>query len=375
MDFSFSDDQNAIRELAAQILRDGSAPERLRALEKRVAAGETERFDPALWRAAGEAGLIGLAIPEAQGGGGQGFLELALVVEQLGRTTAPIPYLESALLCALPLAEFGSKAQRERWLPQLATGEAIGTAALLDAQADAPTRARKQGTGWKLSGAKLCVPAGQLAQLVLVPAALPDGRESVFLVEAASAGLRATALPTTSSQPEAKLAFDDLALPAGALLGGEGQGAEIRAWLELRATAALCALASGVCEEALRRTAEFSKTRKQFDQPIAMFQAVGHREADAFIDTEAVRLTAWQACWRIAEGLPAEDQVAIAKFWAAEGGQRVVHAAQHIHGGIGVDREYPVHRYFLYAKQLELTLGGATPQLVRLGRRIAEAAT
>ena len=102
-----------------------------------------------------------------------------------------------------------------------------------------------------------------------------------------------------------------------------------------------------------------------------MFQAVGHRAADAYIDTEAVRLAAWQAAWRLAEGLPAAREVAIAKYWASEGGNRVVHAAQHLHGGVGVDREYPLHRYFLMARQLELTLGGATEQLLRLGELIA----
>jgi alkylation response protein AidB-like acyl-CoA dehydrogenase len=108
-------------------------------------------------------------------------------------------------------------------------------------------------------------------------------------------------------------------------------------------------------------------TRKQFDRPIASFQAVGQRAADAYVDTEAVGITARQVAWRLSAGLPAEEQVAIAKFWAAEGGQRVVHAAQHIHGGLGVDRTYPLHRYFLAAKQIELTLGGATANLLRLG--------
>ena len=141
--------------------------------------------------------------------------------------------------------------------------------------------------------------------------------------------------------------------------------------MDRRATAAQCCLAAGVCAEALDLTAEYTKARKQFDQPIATFQAVGQRAADAYIDTEAVRLTALQAAWRISEGLPAETEVAAAKFWAAEGGQRVVHAAQHLHGGMGVDRDYPLHRYFLYAKQLELSLGGATRQLLALGEILA----
>ena len=141
---------------------------------------------------------------------------------------------------------------------------------------------------------------------------------------------------------------------------------------ELSVEKAECDLGLGACEQALELTKEYAKTRKQFDQPIAMFQAVGQRAADAYIDTEGIRLTALQAAWRIAEGLPAAPQVAVAKIWAAEAGQRIVHTAQHLHGGIGVDREYPLHRYFLYAKQLELTLGGATQQLRRLGRMLAD---
>jgi alkylation response protein AidB-like acyl-CoA dehydrogenase len=129
---------------------------------------------------------------------------------------------------------------------------------------------------------------------------------------------------------------------------------------------------AGLCDAAVRLTADYAKERVQFERPIATFQAVGQRVADARIDAEGVRLTAWQAAWRLDAGLPAAEQVAAAKYWAAEGGQRVVHAAQHVHGGVGVDRDYPLHRYFLTAKQLELDLGGAAVSLVRLGRILAE---
>jgi alkylation response protein AidB-like acyl-CoA dehydrogenase len=129
---------------------------------------------------------------------------------------------------------------------------------------------------------------------------------------------------------------------------------------------------AGVTRRALDLTAQYTKERKQFDRVIASFQAVSQRAGDAYIDTEAVRLTAWQAAWRLDAGLPAAAEVATAAFWAADAGQRVVHAAVHLHGGVGVDRSYPLHRCFLWAKQLELALGGATPSLVRLGRLLAD---
>jgi len=368
MDFAYSDEQQAAIELARQILGDHATPQRLRALEQSGAP----RFDRALWAKLAEAGLIAAGVPGAEGGAGLGFLTVAGILEQTGRTLAPVPLLETAVLGALPLAEFGSAAQREAWLPRAGRGEAVLTAALVEPHRDpaAPdTRAVRDGAAFRLSGRKLCVPAGPIADLVLVPAALEGGGVGVFLVESGTRGVTHTPLRTTSAEPESLLELDGA---SGALLGRQDQGAEIVAWLELRATAALCAFATGLTSEALRLTAEYVKTRKQFDQPIATFQAVAQRAADAFIDTEAVRLTALQAAWRIDAGLPAEAAVAAAKVWAASGGARVVRAAQHLHGGVGVDREYALHRYYVFARRLELTLGGATQQLRRLGRLIAD---
>jgi alkylation response protein AidB-like acyl-CoA dehydrogenase len=207
---------------------------------------------------------------------------------------------------------------------------------------------------------------------VLVPASAgDDGTIVVLIVDPTAKGVTRERQDTTSGIPEARLELDGVQVAASDVLGGPASGAEIVDWIVERATAALCSIATGVCEQALKMTAEYTKTREQFDRPIATFQAVGQRAADAYIDTEAIRLTALQAAWRLEEGLPAAAEVAVAKFWAADGGQRVVHAAQHLHGGIGVDRDYPLHRYFLWAKELELTLGGATPQLLKLGEILA----
>jgi len=371
VDFSFSDEQQAFAELAGQILTDRCSPERLKALE----TGGGPRFDRELWRELADAGLLGIAIPEAYGGADQGFFELALVIEQVGRRTAPVPLVETLVLGALPIAEFGSDAQKEAWLPAVVDGRAILTAALIEEGADPEcpaTTATRAGDGWRLQGRKICVPAGPLAQRILVPATLDDGAVALFLVDPAAPGVTTLPLETTSGQPEASLELSGVQVGHSDLLGDVARGGEILSWMRERATAALCSLALGVCEEALRLTAEYTKSRKQFGQAIATFQAVGQRQADAYVDTEAIRLTSWQAAWRIARGMPASTQVAIAKYWAAAGGQRVVHTAAHQHGGAGVDRDYPLHRYFLYAKQLELSLGGATRQLLHVGKVIAD---
>jgi acyl-CoA dehydrogenase len=369
VDFSFSEEQNDLQGLVKQIFEGELTHERL----KEVEAGD-EQFDRELWGKLAEAGVLGISLPEDVGGGGYGFLEAAIVLEQVGRTVAPIPFLETIVLGALPIAEFGTAEQRKAILPGVASGETVLTAALVEPGNPDPlapaTTARRDGDGWVLSGVKTCIPAGTVADRVLVPASSPDGIV-IAVVDPAAGGVTRERQITTSGRLEAQLTLTDVRVADCDIVGSPQRGAEILAWTVERATAALCTIAIGVCEEALRMTAEYTKTREQFERPIATFQAVGQRAADAYIDTEAVRLTAWQAAWRLGEGLPATAEVAVAKFWASEGGQRVVHAAQHLHGGMGVDRDYPLFRYFLLAKQLELTLGGATPQLLKLGAILA----
>ena len=370
MDFSFTEEQEATRDLAGQILSDRVTQVRLKAVE-----AEGSGFDRDTWGELAKAGLLGVALPERAGGSGLGFVALCGLLEEVGRAVAPVPVLASVVLGALPVAEFGTDAQCDALLPGVASGDTVLTAALVEPGAEPArptTTATADGDGWRLDGEKSCVPAGLVADRVLVPATVSgEGGVVVLVVDPASDGVTRERQDTTTGIPEARFTFDGARVVSTEVLGEAGSGAAIAEWIVERATAALCAVATGVCEAALRMTAEYTKTREQFERPIATFQAVGQRAADAFIDTEAVRLTALQAAWRIEEGLPAAAEVAVAKFWAAEGGQRVVHAAQHLHGGIGVDRDYPLHRYFLWAKHLELTLGGATPQLLKLGAILA----
>ena len=305
MDWSFDESQSAVRELAGQILGDGKG-----------------------WAELCAAGLVGLPWS-----GDAGFLEAALVAEQVGRHTAEVPFIWS-VAAGMAIAEFGSEAQRGAWLDRIADGSATVTCALAS-----PTGS--------------CVPWGVEADAIV--AATREG--GLVLTTARSS----TPLLTTSGLPEADVELDD----GEPLAGGSAD------WLRERATALLCMTMAGVCQRAVELTAEYTTTRQQFDKPIASFQAVGQRAADAYVDTQAVTLTALQAAWRLSEDQPAEREVAIAKFWSSDGGQRVVHAAQHLHGGMGVDRSYPLHRYFLWAKHLELTLGGATEQLRRRGAALA----
>jgi len=384
MDFSYSEEQEAVRELSGRIFGERSTHERLKAIE--TAAADEGPFDRDLWRELAEAGLLGIALGEDVGGAGLDFVAACLVAEAAGRTAAYVPVVETMVYGAAPIERFGTPGQRTAWLPGVSTGETILTAALAELATDvilpggtAPaTSATVQPDGSVvLEGTKACVPAAFVATAILVPASItaPDGSAhgcGVFIVDADAPGLTFDRQTTTTGRPEAIIELRGVAVGVDRQIGGaDADGAAIVTFITELGTTALCVQEAGACAAALELTAEYTKTRVQFEKPIATFQAVGQRAADAYVDTEAIRLTAWQAASRLSAGLPAASEVAVAKYWAAEGGQRVVHAAAHLHGGVGVDRDYPLHRFFLLTRQIELTLGGANESLRRLGRILA----
>ena len=366
LDFSFDDDQVALRDLVDRILGDFATTERMNAVER-----DPEWFDRDAWAALGTSGVLGAGLPESVGGGGGGFLATAVVLESIGRHVAMVPFLTSIVGGAMPIARYGDDDQRARWAGPAAAGEIVLSAALQEPQHDdagAPRTTADLGIdGWRVTGTKHCVPAVHLAARLLVPARAGVGT-GVFLVDATDPAVSLTRFTMTNGEPQYTVVLDGA--PAEPV-GDPAAGGDIARSIVEHVTTGLCLIQAGVSDRALRMTAEHAATREQFGQPIALFQAVSQRAADAFIDTEAIRLTAWQAAWRLGEGLPAADEVAMAKFWAAEGGQRVARAAQHVHGGLGADVDFPLRRYYTWAKVNELTLGSATRQLRDLGARIA----
>lgn len=370
MDFALTDEQQALAELAGRIFGDNAEPNRLKATEQSPLG-----YDDQAWKALATAGALGAPLPEADGGIGGSLVEACLILEQQGKRTVQVPYLASVVSGAMPLARFGTPAQRERWLPALLRGNQLATAALSEPCAEPRTPetvATPNGAGFRLSGVKTGVPYAQHAAVLLVPASTPTGEIIVCLIDPAASGVTIAPQQTMAWEPQARVELRDVAVAADAVLGA-GHGRTVLDWTIDRTITGLCALATGVCQGTLRLTADYASNRKQFDKPIAMFQAVGQRMADCFIDNEAVGLTMWQAATRLAEEMPSDQEIATAKFWAADGGSRIGHAGLHIHGGISIDVDYPVHRFFLWAKQIEFTLGAATPQLVRLGAALASA--
>jgi 3-oxocholest-4-en-26-oyl-CoA dehydrogenase alpha subunit len=351
VDFTLSEEQAELGGLARKIL--------------------AERDQP--WGDLAAAGVLAAGLPASLDGAGLGLLEQCSVLVEVGRAVADVPYLASVVVGAGAVAEFGTAAQRSRWARPAGRGSVVLTAALAEEDGDDPgrpsaTAVRRPGGSWVLSGVKTAVDYAPQADVFLVPCASAEG-VLVFLVSPSDAGVTVEAQALTSFAPAGRLVLDSAALGDDRVLGA---GSDVAGWLVGRATVGLCAMQVGVLERALELTAEHARTRVQFGRPIGAFQAVAQRLADAAVDVEAVRLTMWQAAWLLSAGLPAEVEVATAKFWAADAGHRVAHTAVHVHGGLGIDVSYPVHRYFVAAKGNEFALGGATAQLRRIGAVLAE---
>ncbi len=364
MNFSQTEAQKAVGDLAKQIFKDKVSPDTLKAVEASASG-----WDEGLWKQLGQAGLLGTAIPEDCGGSGEGFLELCALIEQAGAALAPVPLWPCLTLGALPIATWGTDAQRQRYLPRVAEGTAILTAAIHEPANPDPyaptTTATRDGASWRITGEKTAVPAAHLADRVLVAARTGDG-VALFLVDPHADGVALERQVATTGEPLYQMTL------ANARVSADDDVIAVDYELYLQhAEAALCAMELGVARRALIMTAKYTSERQQFGKPIGSFQAVGQRAADAYIDVEAIKLTTWEAAWRLSAGLPAADAVARAKYFAAEAGHRVVYAAQHLHGGMGFDLDYPLGRYYTRSKQIELTLGSGTVQLARIGRALA----
>lgn len=362
MDFIKNEAVQDLSGLVGTIVDAICTPEHQRALD-----ALDQRFDQDLWRKLISADILSTAAPESLGGDGFGVLEQVAILTALGRQLSAVPYLESVILGAGALARFGSPELQKDWGTAAVSGDKILTVALDGELGLGPVRATSGGDGYTLTGTRTQVGFGPVADAFLVPAE-GDSGTAVFLVAADDPGVSVVSLQTTGKGSVGELDLSGVAVGADRLVGGS----EVVSWLKTQAALGHSAFQLGVLERALELTAEYARTREQFERPIGSFQAVAQRLADGYIDVKGLRLTLTQAAWRLDEDLPADTEVATAAFWAADAGHRVAHTTVHVHGGVGIDTDHPVHRYFLAAKQAEFVLGGATGQLLQIGRELAD---
>ncbi len=366
MDFNLTDAERSVSTLAERILTDLVSDASLRTLE----LGETWTHTAA-WEALAQADLLGVALPEVDGGSDVGLIALCELLRKVGRATAPLPVLSTLVMGALPIVRFGSEAQRRKYLPDVAAGRTLLTAALeqhASRDLERPSVvARPSDAGFALDGTCLQVPGLPDAAFMLVPATNSERTRTVLCVVSPRApGVSLQRSTATNGEPLhtvvlSNVRCDDIL----------AEGAEALRYAVQVTSLGASALCLGVAERALARTAAYVSERQQFGRPIGSFQAVSQRAGDAYIDVLAMEVSLLQAAFRLQQGLPAAREVAIARFTAIEAAHRVVMACQHLHGGIGFDRDYPLHRSLLWAKRLESVVGGAGVQLERLGALLA----
>jgi len=362
MDFTRTEAAQDLSGLVATIVDSVCTPQHQRKLDDL-----DQRFDKTLWSKLIDADILSTAAPESVGGGGFGVLEQTAILTPLGRQVAAVPYLESVVLGAGAIARFGSVGLQQDWAVPAVAGEKILTVALDGELGQGPVQATASGAGFRLTGTRTQVPFGPIADAFLIPAETNSGTK-IFLVSAGDAGVTVTSLETTGHGSAGEIELAGVEVGADRVVGD----GDALAWLATRRAVGLTAYQLGVLERSLELTAEYARTREQFDRPIGSFQAVSQRLADDYIDIKGLRLTLEQASWRLSEDLPADTEVATAAFWAAEAGHRVAHTTVHVHGGVGIDMDHQVHRYFITAKQIEFALGGATSRLLVIGRDLAD---
>ncbi|WP_420637949.1 acyl-CoA dehydrogenase family protein [Candidatus Poriferisocius sp.] len=367
MDFTLTEEQQAVAELADQIMGDRCDMERLMEIE---AAGEW--FDRDLYRELADAGLVGIGLGEDVGGGGLDLVAVGQLLEAQGRHVAPLP-LWSGGLAALAVDTFGSDEQRQRELPGFTAGSNLLTVGLQEYLNDDITQPMSRVVDGKLVGTKEVVEFTAESAKIVVVAGLDDGTDNgttsgtgLFLADLSDPAVTTEAGVSTRFQPVHQVSF--YGAPCEPLGPADGASAK---WLADRAVALLCATQVGVVDRALRLAADYTTEREQFGRPVATFQAVTQRLADQFMHVEAVRLCAYAALYDLATGNDASLRLPIAKWYASHWAHDVAHATQHVHGGMGVSVDYPLHRYTLWNKHIECSLGAGTQQLRTLGAQLA----
>jgi alkylation response protein AidB-like acyl-CoA dehydrogenase len=325
-------------------------------------------------------GWMGLALPEEYGGAGLSLLDLAVLFEEFGRAATPGPMFTTTAMGALPVLEHGTDQQKSALLPGAASGEFILTAAIAEPSVnDDPrfvgTQSYPQGDRLEITGTKLFVPFAHVASHLLVAArtgGAPGDEDglTLFVVETGAPGMSMLPLSSIGADRQFEVTFEGVSVSSASILGTPHDALPLIAALLMKAAALQCAIMIGGAQMELELTAEYTKTRVQFERPLGAFQAVQHRLADMFIDVNGARWVTYQALWRLGEGLPADREVAIAKAFANIACQRVALSAQQLHGGVGVDMDHDLHHYFRQAKAMELSLGGTPFHLEALEAHI-----
>ncbi|MDP2718429.1 MAG: acyl-CoA dehydrogenase family protein [Dehalococcoidia bacterium] len=364
MDFGFTEEQEMLKKMARDFLTSRCPKKLVREMEK-----DEKGYAPEIWKEMAELGWMGLAFPEKYGGGDGTFLDLAVLLDEMGRACLPGPFFPTVVLAGMAILEAGSETQKKELLPQIAQGKLIATLAttedspLYDAS-DISTSASEESGNFVINGTKLFVQDAQTADLIIVSARTKKGSEnkegiSLFLVKKGTAGVTTTPLMTIAADKQAEVVFNKVVVPKENLLGELHNGWPVLGKVLQYAAAAKSVEMLGGVQQVLEMTVSYAKERVQFGKPIGTLQAIQHYCADMAIDIDGCRLIIYQAAWALNENMPCAKEVALAKAWVSDAYQRCLISAHQIHGAIGFTEDHDLPLYYRRAKAAELAFGDA----------------
>jgi len=352
VDFALAETQQAVAQAAAHLL-------------SRVQPQAHAEYDRRLWKELAQAGLLALALPESMGGDGLGVMDTAVLLTEAGRCGAPVPALATLAMGVLPVTRWGDRDQQRLLLDGVAAGDAVLTAAVREPSDPMPSAPATTTGGGAVSGVKIGVPYAAESRWILVPATSASG-PGVVVVDPSAEGVTLRPTPSSAGGPEYTLQLDSA--PVAHVLGPASAVDDL---YQLTLAGAAC-LADGALVGAVALTTAHVGTRQQFGRPLAAFQAVAQRIADAHIVSRTLHLAALSACWRLDTGREAGADLDVAAYWLAEQAPGALRSCHHLHGGTGMDVSYPLHRYSALVKDLVRLTGGADYRLARLGARVGE---
>ncbi len=361
MKLTLTEEQEMLRKAARDFLTDKCPKSFVKQMEESEAG-----FSRELWEQMAELGWMGLAFPEKYGGGDMGFLDLAVLLEEMGRACLPGPFFSTVVLGGLPILNLGSEEQKQEYLPKIIRGKKIFTLAISEpgyhncGASSMKVQAARHNGSYIISGTKLFVADAHIADYLLCVARTKSQNEvAVFLVDARNPGMKYTVLETIAGDKLCEVILDEVTVPETSILGQLNQDwPAVQKIIQYAAVGKCCEMVGNI-QRVLEMTVDYAKERKQFGRPIGSFQAIQHYCADMATDVDSARFSTYQAAWMLSEGLPCVKEVAVAKTWIGEASQRIFALAHQIHGAIGATAEHDLHYYTRRAKAAELAFGDA----------------
>ena len=359
MDLGLNETQQMLRTSAREFLEVECPTSYVRDMER-----DGRGYTPQFWDKLAGLGWLGLVFPEEYSGSGMGFVELAILLEEMGRVLMPGPYFSTVVMAGMTIWDAGSREQKREYLSGIASGRLIMTLALTEPSGrwdseGVQTTARSSSDGYALNGVKLYAPNANVSDHVIVAARTGQGESdiSLFVVPSNADGLTVTPLATLASDKQSELILNNVCVPGSALLGELNGGWETVKKALAWGAVGKCAEMLGGAQQTLDMTVAYARRRIQFGRSIGSFQAIQHHAADMAVDVEGCRYITYQAAWTLAEGLPAEREVAMAKAWVSDAFHRVCMTAHQCHGAIGFTKEHDLQLYSRRAKAAELMFG------------------